>query len=96
MNGQVDLTTRSKPTLAGVDGGDPTFFGFDIPSSWNEPNEPDGYGYSNFFGTSAVAPSVAAVAALLKQYSGKDVSNFPIRQAFVSTTRDISAGRASK
>lgn len=54
---------RQTPRIAATDGGDTTFFGFDISSSFENPDNT----FKNFFGTSAAAPHAAAVAALVLQ-----------------------------
>ncbi|MCS3661497.1 Ig-like domain-containing protein [Salinibacter ruber] len=58
---------REKPDVTGADGIDNTFFGQDLPTDFpNTPNvDPDPH--PNFFGTSAAAPNIAAIGALIRQ-----------------------------
>jgi subtilisin family serine protease len=63
---------RLKPGVTGPDGGNTSFFfmdlDFDIPGT----SEPDGL--PNFFGTSASAPHIAAVAALMLDQRARDIA----------------------
>jgi len=65
-------SVRLKPGLIGPDGGNTSFYqatlGFDVPGS-SEDDE-----FPNFFGTSAAAPHVAAVAALLIDKRSRDIA----------------------
>ena len=62
---EISEVVREKPDVTGTDGIDNTFFGNDIPSNFL--NGVDTDPHPNFFGTSAAAPNVAAVAALIRQ-----------------------------
>jgi hypothetical protein len=53
----------NKPDFSGIDGVNTTFF----PPGGDIPQDPDSF--PNFFGTSAAAPNLAAVAALMRQLS---------------------------
>ena len=76
---------RMSPGVTGVDGTNTTFFGDDISL--------DSDTFPNFFGTSAAAPHVAAVAALMIQATGGPGSVDPrsIYDAMESTAIDIVA-----
>jgi subtilisin family serine protease len=62
---------RIKPGVTGPDGGNTSFFFFDLTFAIPGTTEPDGF--PNFFGTSASAPHVAAVAALLLDQRARDI-----------------------
>lgn len=62
---------RIKPGVTGPDGGNTSFFLFDLDFEIPGTTEPDGY--PNFFGTSASAPHVAAVAALMLDQRARDI-----------------------
>lgn len=59
-----------KPGVTGPDGGNTSFFGNVTP--YKAPGEPDLF--PNFYGTSAAAPHVAAVAALLLDQRARDIA----------------------
>jgi subtilisin family serine protease len=63
---------RLKPGVTGPDGGNTSFFFFDLSFEVPGTSEPDGY--PNFFGTSASAPHVAAVAALILDQRERDIA----------------------
>jgi subtilisin family serine protease len=62
---------RIKPGVTGPDGGNTSFFLFDLGFEIPGTTEPDGF--PNFFGTSASAPHVAAVAALMLDQRARDI-----------------------
>ncbi|MEX2113552.1 MAG: Calx-beta domain-containing protein, partial [Pirellulales bacterium] len=84
-NRLASQVVRQGPDVTGVDGANTTFFGQDISQ--------DADAFPNFFGTSAAAPHVAAVAALLQQSAGGPDSLAPsdIYDALESTAIDITS-----
>jgi len=79
---------RDKPDVTGPDGGNTTFFYSDSFADTDT--------YPNFFGTSASAPHVAAVAALMQQAAGGALSNEDIRTTLKNTAIDIAARHAGE
>lgn len=69
--GASTFEPRAKPDLVAPDGGNTTFFGFDIP----DPGDgSDTDSFPNFFGTSAATPHAAGVGALLLESSNLTAS----------------------
>ncbi len=63
---------RLKPGVTGPDGGNTTFFFFDLDVPIPGTTEPDGF--PNFFGTSASAPHVAGIGALMLDKRQRDIA----------------------
>jgi hypothetical protein len=59
--------SREKPDVTGTDGIDNTFFGEDLPTDFPNTSNVDPDPHPNFFGTSAAAPNIAAIGALIQQ-----------------------------
>lgn len=83
---------RQAPVLAAIDGNNTTFLGVNSNLLPDEDGEPDGF--PNFFGTSAAAPNVAAVTALLLEAS-PNASVAQLIQALTETTIDVDGRRAA-
>lgn len=91
------LTTpvsRRQPVLAAVDGVNTSFFpatsGETTPPYTGNPNDYDGDGFPNFFGTSAAAPHGAGVAAVLLSAAAKNgiaLSPADVTALLTSTTQ---------
>jgi hypothetical protein len=71
VNGKPQAAmTRQKPDFVGPDGGNDTFLGFKLPTGQDTSTVTaclNNAGFPSFFGTSAAAPHVAGIAALLLQ-----------------------------
>ncbi len=72
-----------KPEVTGPDGGNTTFF----PPFPGQDYEGDGF--PNFFGTSASAPHVAAVAALMQEAAAGDITPAAIKRELERTAVDM-------
>jgi len=70
---------RPKPDLVGPDGTNTTFFGQGLN---------DGDAFPNFFGTSAAAPHVAGLAALIRA-AAPDLTPMEVRDALAASADDI-------
>ena len=81
-NGFPTYQDRQKPDLCGPDGGNTSFF------APNGPNDFDNDGFPNFNGTSASAPHIAAVGALMKE-ARPDLTPNQIRYVMKATARDM-------
>jgi hypothetical protein len=80
---------RVKPGVTGPDGGNTTFFFFDI--GFPVDGEPDGW--PNFFGTSASAPHVAGIAALMLDASGMRLDPPGLYRVLRATAADMTVRR---
>ncbi|HEY0802764.1 MAG TPA: S8 family serine peptidase [Steroidobacteraceae bacterium] len=97
--------TRQKPDFVGPDGGNNTFLGYQIPSTLDTSTVAgcqNNATFPNFFGTSAAAPHVASIAALLLQanpslkpsdiYTALQQTAAPIGTAATPTNPNYAAG----
>ena len=76
---------RQKPEVVGPDGSNTTFF----PPGPLSRTDNEGDGFPNFFGTSAAAPHVAAVAALMQQQARGTLSPADIRTKLIQSAIDM-------
>ncbi|MGI4970599.1 MAG: T9SS type A sorting domain-containing protein [Janthinobacterium lividum] len=79
--GYDESKIRRKPVVTGPDGGNTTFFGSDTSL--------DADTYPNFFGTSAAAPHVAAVAALMQEAARNALTPTNITDQLTTTAQDM-------
>ena len=86
---RIEPEVRVNPNVTGPDAGNTTFFipgvliGFEIPGT-TEPDE-----FPQFTGTSAAAPHVAAVAALMNEAAGERLSPERITEVLQETATDL-------
>ncbi len=76
-----------KPDMTGIDGVNTSFFGNDSPE--------DSDIFPNFFGTSAAAPNVAAVVAMMIEANGGRMNPAIVRQILQSTSIDMDDDRTA-
>lgn len=77
----------AKPDMTGVDGVNNSFFGSDVPQ------DPDSF--PNFFGTSASAPNVAAVVAMMFEANGGRIDHSTVRLLLQNTSIDMDDNRTA-
>ena len=84
--------TTQKPDISGIDGVNTSFFGSDgddnNPRDLNADTDRDPDTLPNFFGTSAAAPNVAAVVAMMKQ-ANPSLTQSQVVQALKNTARPV-------
>ncbi|MEO0330671.1 MAG: S8 family serine peptidase, partial [Bacteroidota bacterium] len=83
----IDPVIRKKPEFVGPDGVNTTFFSRDLSFAVPDTDEPDGF--PNFFGTSASAPHIAGVVALMNQQSNNTLKPNGIENILATTTIDM-------
>ncbi len=86
QNGNPTTEDREKPDVTGADGIDNTFFGNDIDDTFF--NGVDADPHPNFFGTSAAAPNIAAIGALIRS-ARPDLSPVEVYDRLESTAADV-------
>ena len=79
---RIAREVREKPEVSGPDGANTSFF---LLLS----GDVEGDGFPNFFGTSASAPHVAGVAALMQQEAGKALEPSQIKTLLTRTALDM-------
>ncbi len=86
QNGNPTTEDREKPDVTGADGIDNTFFGNDIDDDFFDGVDADPH--PNFFGTSAAAPNIAAIGALIRS-ARPDLSPVEVYDRLESTAADV-------